>query len=345
MKVQVVPENIKEWFALRLGLLPRPIFETQNSMILAQVIIVANRLNIFDVLSPKSLTVEEIATACCADVNALLKLLNSLVSSGYLRQDGKTYGLTAMTRQWLLKESQPSIKDFIAGRVLPWKWLTHLEEYIRTGVPLQIHQEMSSQEWGLYQKAMRSFSGLASPEMIKYIPILENPQKMLDIGGSHGYNSVLLCNRYPELHSVILELPSAIEYAASILEQESMGERIIYKPGNALTEDLGDNIYDLVLIADLIHHFDEANNIDLFSRVARCLKPGGLMVVQNKKPSRKDGQLGAFLDLFFSMTSNGSNWNFTDISGWQKKVGLAPQKPITIKKIPSLGGLQVASKS
>jgi hypothetical protein len=43
---------------------------------------------------------------------------------------------------------------------------------------------------------------------------------MLDIGGSNGYYSVILCRRLPELLSVVFDLPKEVGLQATILAQE-----------------------------------------------------------------------------------------------------------------------------
>jgi predicted O-methyltransferase YrrM len=72
---------------------------------------------------------------------------------------------------------------------------------------------------------------------------------MLDIGGGHGFFSVALCRRHPQLHSTILELPQAIKHATPLLEKEGIGDRVRHRAGNALTDDLGVDQYDLVFMA------------------------------------------------------------------------------------------------
>ena len=203
---------------------------------------------------------------------------------------------------------------------------------------------MSPHHWQLYHRGMRSIASLAAPEVVQCTPVPTRAQNMLDVGGSHGYFSVTLCRRYPDLQGVILDLPEQIEYAAPLLAEEGMGDRVVYKAGNVLTDDLGTNAYDLVFMANLVHQFDEKTNIDLFQRLAQALRPGGHLVVQKTIfPSKQDGQLGALGNLFLSLTSAGSNWSFSEIAQWQQKAGLVPRKPIQFRRTPATGQ-QVAVK-
>jgi hypothetical protein len=71
--------------------------------------------------------------------------------------------------------------------------------------------------------------------------------------GSHGYWSVALCRRHAQLRSTVLELPQAIRHAAPLLAREEMGDRVVHRAGDALTDDLGTDAYDLVFLAAVTH--------------------------------------------------------------------------------------------
>ncbi|NEO42351.1 MAG: methyltransferase domain-containing protein [Moorea sp. SIOASIH] len=344
MRVGINPENLLEKSALALGQVPQPAIETQACLVLARSLIAATKLGVFEALGSSSLSAQEIAARCNLNKRALTQLLDALVATDYLAKEGNCYTLAPVARKWLLSHNESSLYDYTISRLLAWEWLTHLEDFIRTGNPLQSHDKMTSHHWQLYHRGMRSIASVAAPEVVKCTPLPTGAQKMLDVGGSHGYFSVMLCRRYPELKAVILDLPEGIEYAAPLLAEEGMGDRVVYQTGNVLKEDLGTNVYDLIFMANLIHHFDEKNNIELFQRLAQALRPGGYLVVQKTIfPSKEDGQLGALGNLFFSLTSAGSNWSFSEIAQWQQKAGLVPRKPIQFRRTPATGQ-QVAVK-
>jgi SAM-dependent methyltransferase len=170
---------------------------------------------------------------------------------------------------------------------------------------------------------------------------------MLDIGGSHGYYSVALCRKHEKLRAVILDLPQAVEHAAPLLAAEGMGDRVVHRAGNALEEDLGTDAYDLVLVAQLVHHFSEAQNRDLAARIARALRPGGVYAVLDEfrpRTAKDAGQVGALLEFYFALTSQSGTWAVEEIAAWQRRAGLAPRKAIRFRTVPGVG-VQAAVKS
>ena len=167
---------------------------------------------------------------------------------------------------------------------------------------------------------------------------------MLDIGGSHGYISVVMCRKYPRLRATVLDLPAAIAHAAPILAREKMGDRVVHRAGDALTDDLGAEAWDFVFVSQLVHHFDEPTNRALMTRIARALKPDGIVVVleEIRSESADAGQVGALLDLYFALTSRSGTWSVDEIGGWQRSAGLDPLKTIRLRTAP--GTAEVIAK-
>jgi 2-polyprenyl-3-methyl-5-hydroxy-6-metoxy-1,4-benzoquinol methylase len=336
MKIGVIPENIFERIALTLGYVPTPLIEIGSNIIFVRALMVATKLNLFEALASEPLSTKEVAARCGTHPEATQKLLNALVAMDYLGKDRELYALTHVARKWLLKGVQHSLYDFVVYEFVDWEWVTHMEDFIRTGKPVLMHEQMSSEDWKLYQYGMQSIANIVAPQVAKHTPVPKGARNMLDIGGSHGCYCVEICRRYPKLNAIILDLPKAVEFAAPLLAKAGMGNRVIHKAGNALTDDLGTDLYDLILISNLAHHFDEDTNRKLIQRTAQALKPGGYLVIQeyvmtNPNSPNKSGQMLVGLwNLFYALTSGSRIWNFEKIVSWQQEAGLIPKKPISL---------------
>ena len=347
MHMGLIAENIFEFLALRLGFVPTPLGETFIGLVLTRTILVGTKLGIFQALTPSPATAPEVAMRCSTHPRATEKLLNALVSTKLLRVRGNRYSLSQVGRKWLLKESPQSLYDSMLFGLVEAELLTGLEDFIHSGKAIDAHSKISqsknsSELWSLYQRGMHSRARLFASEVARCTRVPKGARDMLDIGGSHGCYSMAICRRYPNLHAVILDLPEAVEHAAPILteERKRIGNRVIYRAGNALTDDLGQDTYDLVFISQLVHHFDEASNRDLARRVARALRPGGVFAIQDlirrQAPGQGD-QIGALSDLYFALTSDGGTWSFEEMASWQRDAGLIPQKPLWLRTMPGVG--------
>ncbi len=339
MKIAAVPENFVEWLLKTLGLVPTPIIDTFHSVIVARAILVATRLGVFDALGESARSVDEIAEALAVDAHALEKLLNVLVACGYLRIQGGRYALTRLTRKWLLRDVPGSLRDNLLLRFLEWEAIDTAEDFVRTGQPLDVHDRISGEEWDIYQRGMRCLARLSAGEVVRRVKIPATASAMLDVGGGHGTYSVAFCERLPQLSATILDLPEAVASAAPILAEANMGNRVKHWAGNALSEDLGSEKWDLIFISHLIHHFDAATNESLIRRAARALRMGGVLVIldvlRQETPSASS-QTGALLDLYFAITSKSGTFSLREITGWQERSGLQPGKAIHLRSAPGI---------
>jgi ubiquinone/menaquinone biosynthesis C-methylase UbiE len=334
MKIGLIPENIFERLALAAGMVPTPLGESWLTFILARTIMVATKLGFFEALAEKPLTATEIAARCGTNRRATEKFLVALAGAGLVRVEGERYALAPPARKWLLASSTDSARDKILFQFIEWDWWMRCEDFVRTGEPIRMHEEMTAEQWQLYQLGMRSGNVIIAKEVVRRLRLPKRAQAMLDIGGSHGYWSASFCRRYPELHATILDLDVAIKYAAPILAKEGMGERVVHRAGNALTDDLSEAAYDFVLIASLVHHFDDAANRDLMRRVARALRPGGLVAIVEAlrvDSSKKLGQIGGLMDFYFAMTSEAGTWAAEEMMSWQRDAGLIPHRTMRLR--------------
>jgi SAM-dependent methyltransferase len=345
MRVGLMAENPVESAVLASGMVPIPMLEAYAPMY-ARAIVVATKLGVFDALNDGARSAAAVAETCGSDPEATEKLLNLLATMRYVRHRDGAYTLARHTRRWLLADASTSVRDVILMKELEWSWIDRLEAFVRDGKPLDVHGAMSTEDWRAYQRGMRAQANPLARWLARRVPVPTNARDMLDIGGSHGFFSVVLCRRHPQLRATVLDLPSAVEHAAPLLEREGMGERVVLRRGDALVDDLGEAAYDLILIFSLVHHFDDATNRQLVSRAARALRPGGYLVIGDAlRPSSpgKGGQQGAFFDLYFALTSQSGLWSFDEMRDWQLAAGLTPRKSISL--VPGGGFvLQVAER-
>ena len=345
MRVGLMAENPLERALLATGLVPVGMLESYSPAY-ARAITTATRLGVFDALRDGPRSAVAVADACQTDARATEKLLNLLATMKYVAYRGGSYELARHARRWLLADAPGSIRDVILMKELEWGWIDHMESFLRHGRPLDVHGTMSTDDWASYQRGMRAQANVLAPWLARRVPVPPGASQMLDVGGSHGYFSVVLCRRHPGLRATVLDLPQAVEHAAPLLEREEMGDRVVLRAGDALTDDLGEDAYDLILMFSLVHHFDDATNRTLARRAARALRPGGYLVIGDalRPPAPgKGGQQGAFFDLYFALTSESGLWTFDEMRSWQVDAGLMPRKSMSL--VPGGGfGLQVAER-
>jgi len=339
MKIGAIPESVVEWIALKLEIAPRALIDTHAAMLLARTVMAGTELKLFDALADRPLTAVEIAAACGSDPVATTLLLDALAACGYLRFRNGHFELTRRARRWLLSSVPSSVRDKLLLQVAEWRWLETLEEFVRSGQPLDFHETMTAEERQLYHRGMRALAGIAAPEVARLVPLPPDARRMIDLGGSHGHYAAEICRRHPGLSAEVMDLPDAIEAAAPLLAAEGLGERLVHRAGDAVTADLGTEQCDLVLMSNLAHHLDAEQNRALAARAARALKPGGVFVIQ--EPARIErpgsaGQIPALLGLYFAMQSRPGvrTWSAAEMAEWQRAAELKARPAKRLRTAP-----------
>ncbi|BBY22355.1 hypothetical protein MSTO_25600 [Mycobacterium stomatepiae] len=346
MHLGMIPDDPAEWKALASRQLPLPIFETHFAFARARAIMAATKLGVFESLSEQAATPAEVAERCGTDTFATRQLLVALAGSGYLLYREGRYALAQTARTWLLSESPRSMVDAVLFAFDEWELMMHVEDYVRTGIPLELHQTMTGVQWAHYLRSMRAMAGVIAHEVAQFLPVPGGATDMIDVGGAHGRYSVALCRRHSQLRSVVLDVPEAVRAAAPLLATENLGARVVHLEADALTHGFGVKTYDVVLLCNLARHFSAAENALLIRRLGRALRPRGVLAVIEPlrlETGHSASEFAALNELYFGSTSRSGTWTTRDSADWQRAAGLQPSAdPITLSGGDV--GLQIATK-
>ncbi len=347
MRVGIIAETLLERLALALGKIPEPIVEVFPPLVLARSIMAGAQLGVFDALTPGPLTLAALAEACHTEPRATAALLATLASADYVAETHGVWRLGPKAQRWLRAGSPADLSAYIRYNYLQWDWLGDLERFIQTGQPLAFHERLSEADWRQYEQGMAVIARLVLPEVVWRVAVPPTATTLLDIGGGHGLAAARFCLRHPQLRATVLDLPAALEAAPPLpADLAAVGERVTRQPGDALTADLGDAAWDVIYMANLLHHFDAPAIEALAARISIALRPGGLWVIQDgvrEQRRRSDRMSAAIGDLYFALTSASGFWTFAEMADWQAQAGLTPRRPIRLLTAPGQG-LQIGVK-
>lgn len=241
-----------------------------------EVIRAAVVLNLFTMCSGQPLTVGEIAQRCSVvAIPVLEEVLEILASLGFLEKTKTRYRIGARGRRLTDKEHGA----WVLHRHSEVSWYAHLLAYLRTGQPLQIHENMNDEQWRVYQDAMRATTWGNHLAAISF-PLA--PGAILDIGGSSGSVVKPLLNRYPLATATIVELPEVVRMMDGVENAGAFSGRLRYQAADARSVDIEPGRFDLIIIASLLHHLSRVNADGLLRRAAAALKPQGTLAVLHR---------------------------------------------------------------
>jgi len=334
-----MPEGITEWVLGKLNLLPKPLGDTFAAMMLCRTVMAASRLGVFEALAREPKSVADVAAALDCSPRMVARLLEALECSGYVHRQGEQYRLSRVARRWLVRESPQYLGHFLRFTYDLWEIWGHAEEALRTGEGLDFHQRLFDEDgWHRYLYGMKDIAVLTAPELVRKVPLPKGARRFLDIGGGHGWMSILLCRRYRNLHATVLDLEPAVKVGKRIVAEEGMEGRVSFVAGDLRVSDFGRE-NDGVLLSSVIHHFDEAENRETVRRAYAALKSGGVLAINDllRDPRHRAKQVTTLLGLHFMLSSRSDTFSPEVIAGWLKEVGFVQIRRDDLRRAPGFG--------
>jgi predicted O-methyltransferase YrrM len=225
-----------------------------------------------------------------------------------------------------------------------WKTWTSLTDAVRAGTSvLQPGVESTDDRWtGAFIAAMHRNGSMMARAAVSQLD-LSRARTMLDIGGGSGAYSIVFLEANPRLNSVIFDLPHVVPLAERYVQQAGLASRISTFAGDLRTHDF-DSLgqFDVVLLSNICHMLDEAENRDLLRRCFPATSPGGQLIVRDfvineDRSSPKQAALFA-LNMLVG-TRGGSTYSESEYSSWLREAGYE-----TIQR-PDRGDLIIAHRS
>ncbi len=344
---------------LQPNLLERTLFYTLNqgpaplvdlwSAVGFRSVAAAIRLGIIAALAERSQTEADLISALQLDSRGCRILLEGLEQLGYVQVKKERYKLTGMSRKWLTDQAGTNFAPYLTfwDGLLREFW-NDLEETLRSGTPSQNLYEWIEDRPQLsqdFQEGMIAIAGFIKSEIAARLKFLAEADVLIDIGGGHAEYSIALCRRYPRLHAQVFDSPQALVAGRKNIARAGLADRIRTRAGNFLSDRLpqapGDHNrdgYDAALIFNIVHGFSPGDNMDLFRKTHRALKPGGHIVVleqvDEKTPLPFGNAVVKLLALSYYHTLGGQVYAYGDLVRWLEGAGFSEIQRLDILKVP-----------
>lgn len=326
-----------------LNRVPVPLGLSMYGMATARAMQTAQRLGIFRELASGPATAGELAQKLGLRDEGTKLLLDSLCVCGALRlRSGERYELPGREAKWLDPSSDAYVGGFLADNHHYWEWWQGLEELIRDGRSVEMHDRPDDDPyWASYITGQYQIARLSSDDVAKAVGLDSGATSLLDVAGGHGEFSMALCRRHPELAATIVDLPGSARIGREIVGEAGMSDRVTYVEGDMFEADLG-GPHDGALCFNIVHHLDPAGARKLFERVADSLRPGAPLCVLDlfDRPPGKDPDISSMLGLFFHLTSGADTYTADEVMDWMAASGFAQPQKKTLLQLPGLAVLR-----
>jgi SAM-dependent methyltransferase len=310
---------------------PEIIFEALMAYQRTAALKAAIELDLFTAIAGGAQTAEALGETCNAAPRGLRILCDYLVVGGFLTKEDNQYALTLDAAVFLDRRSPAyigSAVNFLASPMMI-EAFTHTTESVRKGGTALSGAgsvEPDHPVWVDFARAMGPLMAMPA-ELIAQLLDADagEPWKVLDIAAGHGVFGIALAKHNPNAEIFAVDWPNVLTVAEENAQAAGVSDRHHKIAGSAFDVEFGDG-YDIVLLTNFLHHFDQATNETLLRKVHASLKPGGRAVTLEFVPNAdrvSPPTSATFSIIMLATTPSGDAYTFAEFDEMFRNAGFA----------------------
>jgi len=313
---------------------PQLFFETINAFQKAEALKGALELDLFTAIAEGNHTSEAIALRCQASQRGTRILADYLVVNGFLTKSENQYGLTQDTAVFLDRHSPAYMGGAVGFLLHPQtrNRFSRVADAVRKGgtvfeedSPLQPEHEI----WISFAEAMGKLQTLTAEQIARTLHV-EGAQrlKVLDIAAGHGMFGIAIAKHNPHAEVVALDWKNVLQVARKNAEEAGVAANWRALPGDAFEVDYGDG-YDVILLTNIIHHFDKTATEKLLRKVHKALAPNGRAAILEFVPNEdriSPPQAATFPLTMLVATPSGDAYTYSEYQQMLKNTGFSREE-------------------
>ena len=268
---------------------PQLVWDTFNAYQRTATLRAAIELDLFTAVGQGATTSEDLSRRCNASPRGTRILCDYLTIIEFLSKNADTYALTPTSAAFLDRRSpacMASMVDFINTPKLT-SCYADLTEAVRRGGTVRGNgvNEAEMEAWVTFAKSMMPLmhdaSEFIAEETLRAVPSI---QRVLDIAAGHGLFGLAVASRAPQADIVAQDWANVLEVAQANARSAGIADRYRLLPGDAFSVEFGTG-YDVVLVTNFFHHFDEKACVTLLKKISACLNPKGCVMTLEFVPN------------------------------------------------------------
>jgi SAM-dependent methyltransferase len=202
-----------------------------------------------------------------------------------------------------------------------------LPESAKTGLPVAPHTNDVADNpfWHVLVPAIAALSiPLAQMAADRVGLATQGPASWLDVGGGSGVWSAVWLGVNSEATGVQLDWPHVNKIAREFVDKFGVADRFDTFDGDFHFTDFGSAQYDYAIYSNLAHQEAPEDNLAIFRKFRKALKPGGTLVISDFVLA--DDRTGHPFAMMFSaqmlvVTKGGSAYRQCDYRAWLAGAG------------------------
>jgi ubiquinone/menaquinone biosynthesis C-methylase UbiE len=288
----------------------------------------AVELNLFSAIGAGMNSVDALAEKTGASPRGIRILCDYLTVLGFLKKTGSEYRQTPTTAFFLDSKSATDMSDivnFLAGPELLGLYLDDPVSYVRNGGTKELAIVAPENPiWVIFARSKATFPNAAAEATAAHICTWRPaPRKVLDVAAGCGMFGIAIAKSIPEATIVAVDWRDVLAVAQENADRAKLGSRYRALAGDAFSVDWGHG-YNLVLLPNILHLFDQATCVTLLSKVRSSLAPGGRALAIEFVPNedRVSPPVPAmFAFMMLATTQRGDAFTFSEYDAMGRHAG------------------------
>ncbi len=257
---------------------PARIFRTLTAFHETAALKAGIELELFTAIAEGHETPADLARRIGASEKGTRILCDSLVVLEFLtKQDGR-YGLAPDAAVFLNKRSPAYLgaaSEFLVDESQRTGAYELLTDAVRKGGAAFSEEGTVSREnptWLTFARTMAPLMAPAAQLLAARVGSESGPLSVLDIAAGHGLFGIAFATRNPQATVTGVDWKFVLEAAVENATAAGVADRYRTIPGSAFEVDLG-GPYDVALLPNFLHHFDEDTCVGMLKRLHDAMKP------------------------------------------------------------------------
>lgn len=215
-------------------------------------------------------------------------MLTLFTAMGLVESKGGVFHTTELAREHLAKSSpwflgpyyaplkdRPVLKDYLSvlrtGRTANWGSFKDEKDWAKA-----MEDETFANNFTAAMDCRGVYLGVAVARNLDG----KGFSRLLDVAGGSGIYACAIVAKHPHLEATVFEKAPVDGVARKAIEKRGFQDRVSVTAGDMLRQELPSG-FDLHLISNVLHDWDEPIVKQLLGKSFRALKPGGMLIIHD----------------------------------------------------------------
>jgi hypothetical protein len=315
-----------------------PVYDISLSYQKTAAVKAAINLGIFTTIGSRSLGIEQISNSTGGSQRGMRILCDFLCVIGLLEKKENLYGLSDDAKMFLDRASPyclADIMDFYAAPEIVSLVMDDPASYVMSGGASGLTNiSPDNPVWVTFARAMVPFASVTAKRTSAYISTRSlRPRTVLDVAAGHGFFGIEVARTLTDAVITAIDWENVLAVASQNAGLAGVANRYNTITGNAFEVNWGSG-YDLILLPNILHHFDPDACVSMFGRARNALAAGGSVFVIDIVPNPdrvSPPEQAAFALMMLATTPHGDAYTFGDYETMAGKAGLVVADSMKLK--------------